>query len=65
MCPTCLATSAMAAGGTASAGGLVSVLAKHCIKRAAKEESQLAKASGLHAREESHEQGSGEEEDCR
>ena len=65
MCPACLATLAMAVAGTASTGSLVSVLAKRCIKRAANEESQLAKASGIHASEETDEQGSWEKEDCR
>ena len=45
MCPACLASLAMAVAGTASTGSLVAVLAKYCIKNAAKEESHLAKKS--------------------
>jgi hypothetical protein len=62
MCPACLATLAMMVAGTASTGGLAAVLAnKLRSKRAAKEEFQLAKASGLTQRRKSHEQGSHEQ----
>ena len=66
MCPACLATLAMAVTGTASTGGLIVVLAnKFCLKRGAKEESRLAKASGIHPREKVHAQGSREKENRR